>query len=128
MSLNFPVYNQYTKFVDRYYYLERVPIGNFNGKITLLFTNTDFAQFNDDPYSIKNLPSGFGSPNIGNLRIVKFSGTSPSYFPDSYTSEPTIIDPEDTDIIYSSGIWSVTYENTGALGTFFVTTLYDYIF
>lgn len=128
INSSFPTYNQYTKFVDRYYYLERIPIGDFNGKITLFFTNYDFVQFNDDPYSLNNLP--IASNQIKNhLRIIKFPGVSSTYLPDSYTAEPEIIDPADADISYSltTLIWTVTFENTGSLGTYFVTTKYDYI-
>lgn len=123
-----PSYNEYTKFVDRYYYLERIPIGNFTGRITLFFTNTDFGQFNDDPYSINDLPE-YPIVNESHLRIVKFGGVSTTYLPDSYANEPELINPDDADISYNiiSGIWTVTFENTGSLGTYFVTTVYDYI-
>ena len=123
-------YNDATKFVTRRYYFQDLYGQDFNGKITLFFTENDFTYFNNLPYSQNNLPTYSSQSLKSNLRIVKFPGYHTSLLPQNYTSVPEIIDPSDSDITIGTfnHVCTVTFHNSGPLGLFLVTTTKEYIF
>ena len=109
-------------FVTRHY--EITPAGNASsatGRVTLYFTQQEFADFNNDPASNLNLPTG-PSDAIGksNLRIGKFSGSSNNNtgLPSSYSGSAQVIDPADEDIVWKSDLnrWEVSFNVTGFSG------------
>ncbi|HOY11697.1 MAG TPA: hypothetical protein PLY70_01100 [Saprospiraceae bacterium] len=127
----YSAYNEYTKFVARSYDLNNTSGDDFNGRITLNFHNSDFLEFNSDPYSVNNLPTGDTQSNKSYLRVVKFPGSAiPPFLPGDTLPIPEIIDPVDSDITYRppSQIWTVSFENSGELGTYFITTTNNYVF
>jgi predicted outer membrane repeat protein len=129
VASSFPAYND-MYFVTRYYYLDRISGSNFTGKITLGFSNSDFTSFNATPYSINNLPTSAAS-NKSHLRIIKFTGAAPiPYLPNNFVTPPEIIDPVDSDIVFNflTQSWRIKFDNTGPLGSYFVTTIYEYVF
>lgn len=117
-------------YAGQIYYFEKIPWGNYNGKITLPFKNIDFTFFNSLSYSINDLPTAANPSNKTHLRILKFPEPFSTYQPNLATEQPIIIDPIDTDIVYDSvnDIWNVTFDNTEELGMFLVTTFYEYVF
>ncbi len=112
------------------YYFEKNPWGDFNGKITLLYKDLNFISFNSLPYSVLNLPSSANQNSKNNVRILKFPQPFSTYRPNLANEEPIIIDPVDSDIIYDpvADLWSVTFQNSGELGMFLVTTFNEYVF
>jgi Secretion system C-terminal sorting domain/Calx-beta domain len=114
-------------FVQRHY--EITPAANAataTGRVTLYFTQAEFDNFNNDPASATDLPTGPADAiGIGNLRVIKYPGVSNdgSGLPASYTSTPQGIDPADADIVWNAGAarWEVSFDVTGFSG-FFVQT------
>ncbi|MCB9309381.1 MAG: right-handed parallel beta-helix repeat-containing protein [Lewinellaceae bacterium] len=129
-SLNATVVYNSAVFVRRFYYLQKFTPGDFNGKITLYFKNSDFTDFNNNPYSIDDLPSSTNISNKSHLRIIKFPGITNQYFPQFLSSTPEIINPSDADIVFNpiTNYWSIQFDNEGELGTFFITTTHEFIF
>lgn len=111
-------------FVARHYQIK--PANNaavVTGKITLFFTQQEFTNYNNDAGSTFNLPAGAGdAAGIGNLRIAKYNGSSSddSGLPGSYTGSVEMINPDDADIKWNSGLsrWEVTLNVTGFSGFF----------
>jgi Repeat of unknown function (DUF5650)/Secretion system C-terminal sorting domain len=109
-------------FVARHY--EITPVTNpstATAKVTLFFAQQEFDDFNNHAGSILNLPTdGADVAGKANLRIGKYTGTSSdgSGLPDSYAGNPVIIDPNDADIVWNSGLtrWEVSFEVTGFSG------------
>ncbi|MFM2392636.1 MAG: hypothetical protein RLZZ546_613, partial [Bacteroidota bacterium] len=129
VNASFPLYNE-MYLLKRYYYLQRISGGSFNGNISLSFSNSEFSNFNTQPYSINDLPISSGS-NKSHLRIIKFPGiASTPYMPSSFTALPEIIDPVDSNIVFNilTNTWKITFENSGQLGSYFITTTHDYVF
>ena len=114
-------------YVQRHY--EITPAANATtatGRITLYFTQTEFNNFNANPNSALDLPTGTAdAPGKANLMITKYPGESSdgSGLPATYTGAATIINPDDAAIIYntSAARWEVSFDVTGFSG-FFVQT------
>ncbi len=112
--------------VQRHY--EITPTTGTTGRVTLYFTQPEFTNFNNDPASANDLPSG-PSDAIGkaNLKILKYAGVSSdgSGLPASYTGAASGIDPLDSDIIWNATAnrWEVSFDVTGFSGFFVQTDL-----
>lgn len=91
------------------------------GRVTLYFSQAEFNAYNAHPGSILDLPAN-PTDNAGkaNLRIGQFAGTSNdgSGLPDTYTGTSKVIDPADTDIIWSAEFnrWEISFDITGFSG------------
>lgn len=104
-------------------HMEVTPVTNPSGateKVTLYFTQQEFTDFNADPSSTLNLPTGPGdAAGIANLRIGQYIGTSNNGtgLPGTYPSGTTI-DPADTDIIWNAvkNWWEVSFDMIGSGG------------
>ncbi len=113
-------------FVKRHF--EMTPSANAStatGKVTLYFTQQDFADFN--AVSAIDLPADpSDASGKANLLIEKRAGISSdgTGLPSSYTGATTTIDPLDTDIIWNAPAqrWEVSFEVSGFSG-FFVTAV-----
>lgn len=109
-------------FVQRHY--EITPTTNAaaaTGRVTLYFTQGEFDNFNNDPASALDLPTGpSDGTGIGNLRVVKYPGTSNdgSGLPASYSGTGELINPADVDIVWNvaAARWEVTFDVTGFSG------------
>lgn len=109
-------------FVQRHY--EITPASNATtamGRVTLYFTQAEFDNYNNDPASALDLPTGpADATGIASLRVVKYPGTSSdgSGLPATYTGTPVVIDPADADIIWNAtaGWWEVGFDVTGFSG------------
>ncbi|SDL17474.1 choice-of-anchor Q domain-containing protein [Siphonobacter aquaeclarae] len=92
-------------------------------RVTLYFNQAEFDAFNT-ANPTKPLPTG-SSDNAGkaNLLIVKRPGTSGDGTGSfsSYAAPAVVIDPADSDIVWSGSRWEVTFDVTGFSG-FFVST------
>jgi hypothetical protein len=91
------------------------------GKIAIYFTQAEFDAYNAT--STIDLPSSpTDASGKANLKIDKFSGTSSdnSGSPASYAVTPTIIDPDDNDIVWNATLnrWEVSFQVTGFSGFF----------
>ena len=112
-------------FVKRHY--EVAPASNINtvtGKVTLYFYQDEF-----DDYNLLNgieLPKSPTDVNgLSHLVIEKYDGVSSdnSGLPSSYSGNHTIIDPENSDVIWNATLnrWEVSFNTTG-FGGYFVST------
>ncbi|MFN8242744.1 MAG: T9SS type A sorting domain-containing protein [Ferruginibacter sp.] len=109
-------------FVARHF--EITPASNAaasTGRITLYFTQQDFDDFNADPGSYLDLPSGPGDFfGKANLKIGKYPGTSTNGtgLPGSYNQPGQIINPADSDIVWNSSMnrWEVSFNVNGFSG------------
>jgi len=109
-------------FVARHYQI--TPVNNAmaaTAKVILYFTQQDFDNFNNNPGSTLDLPTGEDDTGgKANLRIVKYPGVSNngSGLPASYSGTPQIIDPDDEDIIWNSifNWWEVSFDVAGFSG------------
>jgi hypothetical protein len=91
------------------------------GTVTLYFLQSEFDNFNAAAGSVLDLPAHpADAAGIGNLRIAKYSGTSNdnSGSPSSYTNGSTVINPDDSHIIWNgiSGRWEVSFPVAGFSG------------
>ncbi len=91
------------------------------GKVTIYFAQADFDSYNST--STTNLPANpTDAIGIANLKIDKYSGTSSDNTgsPNSYGTTPTIIDPEDSDIVWNPTLnrWEVSFNVVGFSGFF----------
>ena len=109
-------------FVQRHYQI--TPATNpttATATVTLYFSQAEFNNFNADPNSTLDLPTG-AADAVGkaNLRIAKYNGSSNngSGLPVSYTSTSSIIDPPDANIVYNATFsrWEVTFDVAGFSG------------
>jgi hypothetical protein len=96
-------------------------------RVTLYFTNKNFLEFNDHAGSTLNLPVNAGDASgISNLRVEKFAGKSDddTGLPASYHGGSTIINPEDSDIIWDNQLnrWEVSFDVTTGFSGFIVHT------
>jgi len=115
-------------FVARHY--EITPATNpstATGRVTLYFTQQEFTDFNNDPGSILDLPTGpADAAGKANLRIEKRNGTSSNGtgLPNTYSGSITTIDPADADIVWNAALsrWEVSFDVTGFSGFFVKTT------
>lgn len=115
-------------FVQRHYEITpAVGAATATGRVTLYFTQAEFDNFNNDPSSVLDLPTGpadAGGKN--NLRISKLSGVSTdgSGLPASYTGNSEVLNPVDTDIEWNStdSRWEVSFDVTTGFSGFFVQT------
>ncbi|MBE7173550.1 MAG: S8 family peptidase [Williamsia sp.] len=109
-------------FVSRHYQL--TPASNATGatgRVTLYFTQQEFTAFNNDPYSLFDLPANpTDAAGKANLRVGKYPGTSSdsSGLPASYGQAPIIIDPNDADIVWNAAYsrWEVSFDVSGFSG------------
>ena len=116
-------------YVQRHY--EITPASNAataTGIVTLYFTQTEFDNFNADPASTLDLPTGPSDVvGIDNLQIIKYSGTSNNGtgLPATYTSTPTPINPANADIVWNSTFnrWEISFTTNGFSGFFVQTDL-----
>lgn len=128
---NFINYYDSTFFCGRLYTIQKENSGNFDGRISFFYEDTsDFVSFNSLSYSKNNLPTDFDKLNKSLLRVIKFPNVWSDIFPTNSNVTPEIIDPADEDITFneSTGYWKVTFENSGSLGTYYITTIYDFKF
>lgn len=115
-------------FVQRHYEITpAVGAATATGRVTLYFTQAEFNNFNNDPSSILDLPTGpadAGGKN--NLRISKLSGisTDGSGLPASYIGNSEVLNPVDADIEWNStdSRWEVSFDVTTGFSGFFVQT------
>ena len=109
-------------FVSRHYQI--TPAANASGatgRLTLYYTQQEFTAFNNDPYSLFDLPS---NPNDAagkaNLRVGKYPGSSSdgSGLPASYSEPPVIIDPDDAGIVWNEEYsrWEISFDVNGFSG------------
>jgi hypothetical protein len=96
-------------------------------RITLYFTQQEFTDFNNDPGSVLDLPTGAAdAAGKANLRIEKRNGTSSNGtgLPNTYSGSITTIDPADADIVWNATLsrWEVSFDVTGFSGFFVKTT------
>lgn len=109
-------------FVQRHY--EITPASNAataTGTVTLYFTQAEFTNFNNDPTSALDLPTGAAdATGKSNLRIGKYAGTSSngSGLPATYGNSTQVIDPDDNNIVWNStsSTWEVTFTVSGFSG------------
>lgn len=111
-------------FVQRHYQI--TPTAGTTATVTLYFTQAEFDNFNADPNSVLNLPTGpADAAGKANLRITKKDGSSNdgTGLPGSYTSGASVIDPPDANIVWNTAFnrWEVTFTVSGFSG-FFVQT------
>jgi len=114
-------------YVQRHY--EITPAANATtatGRVTLYFTQAEFDNFNADPNSTLDLPTGTtDAAGKTNLLVVKYPGVSSdgSGLPSTYPGPATIINPNDADIIFNTAAtrWEVSFDVAGFSG-FFVQT------
>jgi hypothetical protein len=103
------------------------------GRVTLYFTDAEFATFNANNAAWPDLPTAAGGgnsdPNIANLRVSQYHGsplTSPSS-PNQYsTGTAVLIDPADADVVWNGSYWAVSFDVTGFSG-FYVHTNLRYV-
>jgi len=110
-------------FVQRHYEITPTTgAATATARLTLYFTQAEFDNFNSDPASSLNLPTGpADATGISNLRVGKYPGVSNngSGLPYSYTTgTPIVINPADNDIIWNSieSRWEVSFDVTGFSG------------
>ncbi len=109
-------------FVQRHYEITPASgAATATGRVTLYFTQAEFDNFNNDPASAADLPSGpADAAGISNLRVIKYPGVSNdgSGLPGSYTGTPLTINPDDADITWNAAAarWEVVFEVTGFSG------------
>ena len=109
-------------FVSRHYQITpAINAPGATGRITLYFTQQEFTAFNNDPYSLFDLPA---NPNDAagkaNLRIGKYPGSSSdgSGLPATYSEPPVIIDPDDAGIVWNAEYsrWEISFDVNGFSG------------
>jgi Secretion system C-terminal sorting domain len=112
-------------FVQRHYEITPVTAADSaigTARVTLYFTQAEFDEFNNDPTSSFDLPTDSADAiGIANLQVGKFPGVSNngSGLPYSYTTgTPTVINPADNDIVWSTAEsrWEVSFDVTGFSG------------
>lgn len=109
-------------FVARHYQLTpKTDPTTATGRITLYFTQAEFDAFNADPNSTLDLPTGpTDAPGKANLFITKYAGSSSdgSGLPASYSGTPTVINPNDNDIVWNATAnrWEVSFSVSGFSG------------
>ncbi|MGB1216353.1 MAG: choice-of-anchor Q domain-containing protein, partial [Saprospiraceae bacterium] len=111
-------------YVTRHY--EITPDNNAStamGRVTLYFTQNEFNAYNTSVGTFSSLPTtSTDMGGISNLRITKFGGTSfdNTGNPGTYSGNVTLIDPDDTDIIWNNVMsrWEVSFDVTGFSGFF----------
>jgi N-acetylneuraminic acid mutarotase len=114
--------------VQRHYDLtptEAEDLTILTGKVTLYFKQSEFNAFNAVDDHGPDLPKNPGDvAGIANLRVTKFGGRSTSGLPFTYSGQPELIDPSDSNIKWITGMnaWEVTMDITGFSG-FFVHTV-----
>jgi hypothetical protein len=126
---------QHPNYVKRHYQVTTLPALNIStnaaGRITLYFTDAEFAAYNAASATNPPLPLSTDAPSVmaarkANLQVQKYSGTSSdnSGLPATYPGQPLSIDPSDNDIIWdsTSGVWSVSFDVVGFSGFFVNTT------
>jgi hypothetical protein len=126
---------QHPNYVKRHYQVTTLPALNIStnaaAKITLYFTDGEFAAYNAASATNPPLPLSTDAPSVittrkANLQVQKYSGTSSdnSGLPATYPGQPLTIDPSDNDIIWdsTSGVWSVSFDVVGFSGFFVNTT------
>ncbi len=120
------------QFVKRHYEITPATnAGTATGKVTLYFTDAEFAAFNTQaiapalPLPVSTDDAATITARTANLRIEKRLGISSdgSGLPATYTGTAVTIDPDDADIIWNStdNRWEVSIEVTGFSG-FFIKT------
>jgi len=110
-------------FVQRHYEITPTTgAATATARVTLYFTQAEFDEFNNDPTSSLNLPTGPADAiGIANLRVGKYPGVSNngSGLPYSYTTgTPSVINPADADITWNAieTRWEVNFDVTGFSG------------
>jgi hypothetical protein len=109
-------------FVARHY--EITPATNAataTGRVTLYFSQQEFDDFNNQPASTFDLPTGpSDASGIANLRVAKYSGTSGdgTGLPGTYSSGAVELNPADNDIVWNASLsrWEVSVDVTGFSG------------
>lgn len=91
------------------------------GTVTLYFSQAEFNNFNADPGSTLDLPTGpADAVGIANLRVAKYTGTSSNGtgLPGTYSPGTIVIDPVDANIVWNAtnSRWEVTISVTGFSG------------
>ncbi|MES2777796.1 MAG: hypothetical protein V4722_26690 [Bacteroidota bacterium] len=121
-----PAFNN-QPYINRHYEINATSTA-MTGRVTLFFTEAEFDSYNLRADAIAKLP-GTNGQNKQHLRIAQYTGTSVSSLPGTYTGDFTLIDPDDSDIIWDATLqrWQVSFESTG-FGGFFVTAIATYRF
>lgn len=111
-------------FVQRHYEITPATgAATATGRVTLYFTQAEFDNFNSDPVSALDLPTGpADAAGIGNLRVTKYPGVTNNGtgLPSTYGTTPELINPNDADIVWNAAAarWEVSFEVTGFSGLF----------
>ena len=96
-----------------------------SGVVTLYLSQNDFDIYNSFNPSKKLPTKPTDTDGIANIQIEKRSGESSDNtgLPATYPGAPTIIDPDDADIVWDADNfrWKISFETTGFSG-FFVKT------
>ena len=117
-------------FVQRHYQITpATAAATATGTVTLYFSQAEFDNFNADPGSTLNLPTGpADAVGISNLRVGKYSGSSSNStgLPASYSSTAIVIDPVDANIVWNATLsrWEVTVDVTGFSGFVVHTSIF----
>ena len=98
--------------------------------VTLYFSNTDFTNYNLRSDVLAKLPLTTNLKDTANIRIYKFTGSSNSGDPGSYTGARTLVDTSSYSIKWNqtSLTWELRFLNTGQMGGYFITTALEYVF
>jgi hypothetical protein len=91
------------------------------GQVTLYFTQQEFNDYNAHEASDLKLPAnGNDGLGIANLKVIKYSGISSdgSGLPVTYSGEKSMIDPDDSDIVWNAELsrWEVSFHVAGFSG------------
>ncbi len=117
-------------FVQRHYQITpATAAATASGTVTLYFSQAEFDNFNADPGSTLNLPTGpADAVGISNLRVGKYSGSSSNStgLPASYSSGAIVTDPADANIVWNATLsrWEVTVDVTGFSGFVVQTSIF----
>lgn len=114
-----------SKFADRFYAINpEISPENSTARISLYFTQDDFDDYNASvPQHLIFLPvDSTDHENKANVYFEKREGVSNdgSGFPWSYSSSPTLVNPDDGDIIFNhpENRWEISFNVTSFSGFF----------
>lgn len=89
-------------------------------RVTLYFTQEDFDAYNagGSPVQLPTTPYIL-DPNIANIEVVKYSGSSPDGLPGGYPAQtPEIIPNSALTIRWIGRVWAISFDVTGFSGFF----------
>lgn len=109
-------------YVKRHYQIFPITAASTaKAKVTLYFTQQEFLDYN--AVAVNDLPiNANDAQGKANLRINKLAGESSTGtgLPNTYPGSATVIDPDNSDIVYNSALarWEVSFITTGFSGFF----------